>query len=100
MNSYSQWQIVQQNCQGETTNSEKPTLRREPTVRSEGFSSELQSESGESQPTEPTDDAEARADFWSIHGDFICRHHNEHRVSTLRAEGRNIPNSTEVQWCN
>ena len=28
----------------------------------------------------PTDDAEARADFWSIQGDFICRHHNESRV--------------------
>ena len=26
------------------------------------------------------DDAEARADFWSISGDFICRHHNEPRV--------------------
>ena len=27
-----------------------------------------------------TDDAEARADFWSIQGDFIHRHHNEPRV--------------------
>ena len=26
------------------------------------------------------DDAEARADFWSVQGDFICRHHNEPRV--------------------
>ena len=34
----------------------------------------------ESQPAEPTDDAEARADFWSIQGDFIYRHHNEFRV--------------------
>ena len=25
-------------------------------------------------------DAEARADFWSIQGDFIYRHHNEPRV--------------------
>ena len=29
---------------------------------------------------QPTDDVEARADFWSIHGDFIYRHHNELRV--------------------
>ena len=28
----------------------------------------------------PRDDAEARADFWSIQGDFICRHHNEPRL--------------------
>ena len=35
---------------------------------------------GESQPTESKDDAEARADFWSILADFIYRHHNETRV--------------------
>ena len=33
-----------------------------------------------SQPTESTDDAETRADFWPIQGDFICRYHNEPRV--------------------
>ena len=49
----------------------EPTLRREPTVRSEDFSRGPQGESGESQPTEPTDDAEVRADFWSMQGDFI-----------------------------
>ena len=38
---------------------------------------------------EPTVRA-ARADIWSIQGDFNYRHHSEHRVSTLRAEGRNI----------
>ena len=53
---------------------EEPTLEREPTVRAE-----------------PTDDAGARADIWSIQGDFNYRHHSELRVSTLRAEGRNIP---------
>ena len=47
---------------------QEPTLRREPTVRSEDFSRELHDESGESQPTESTDDAEACADFWSIQG--------------------------------
>ena len=58
----------------------EPTLRREPTVRSEDFSRELHVEPGVSQPTESADDAEARADFWSIQGDFIYRHHNEPRV--------------------
>ena len=58
----------------------EPSLRRERTVRSENLSGELQGESEESQPTESTDDAETRADFWSIQGDFIYRHHNERRV--------------------
>ena len=43
----------------------EPTLRREPTVRSEYFFSRgLHGEPGESQPTESTDDAEASPDFW------------------------------------
>ena len=71
--------MVQQDCQEEVHEFREPTLRREPTVRSEDFSRELQGDSGESQPTESTDDAGARKDFWSIH-DFICRHHNEPRV--------------------
>ena len=58
---------------------QEPPLR-EPTVRSEDLSGELQGESGESQPTGPTDDAEARVDFWPIQGDFIYRHHIEFRV--------------------
>ena len=74
MISYSQRQMVQQNCQ------EEISLRREQPLRSEGLSGEVQGESEESQPAEPTDDAEARGDFWSIQGDFINRHHNEPRV--------------------
>ena len=58
----------------------EPTLRQERTVRSENLSGELRSESGVPQPTESKDDAEARKDFWSVQGDFICRHHNEPRV--------------------
>ena len=54
-----------------------PSTHQEQTARSEEFSGELQGEQGESQPTESTDDAEARADFWSTHGDFT---HNEPRV--------------------
>ena len=57
-----------------------PTLRREQLVRSGDLSGEIQGESEESQPAEPTDDAEARTDFWSIQGDFIYRHHTEPRV--------------------
>ena len=65
INASSQEPMVQQHCQEETTNSEKPLLKREPTVRSE-----------------------ARADFWSIQCDFIYHHHNV----PLRAEGETCPN--------
>ena len=58
----------------------EPTLTRERTVRRENISGEIQGESGESQPTESTDDGDARADFLSIQGDFIYRRHNETRV--------------------
>ena len=37
---------------------------------------------------EPTGDAGARADIWSIQSDFNCRHHSDLRVSTLCAEGK------------
>ena len=48
-------------------NSGHPLSRREPTVRSEDLSGEIQGESEESQPAEPTDDAKAWRDFfWSI----------------------------------
>ena len=88
--------MVQRNCQGRDLEFREPTPRREPTVRSEDFSRELQGEPGVSQPSETTDDAEARADFWSIQGDFICRHHNEPRVQLYVAEGRSLPCSTEI----
>ena len=68
------------NVSGRDYEFREPTLSREPTVRSEDLSGEIQGELGESQPAEPTDDAEARADFWSILGDLIHRHHNEPRV--------------------
>ena len=58
----------------------EPTPRRDPTVECEGLSGELQGEPEESQPTESKDDAEARRDFSSIQGDFICRHLNGPRV--------------------
>ena len=67
------------------------TLRWGQTVRSEDVSGELQSEPGESQSRESTDDAEARADFWSIQGDFIYRHHNEPRVQLYEPKEETFP---------
>ena len=56
------------------------------------------SEPGVSQPAETTNDAEVGADFWSIQGDCIYRHHTEPRVHLYVPERRNIPNPTEVYW--
>ena len=64
---------------------------REPIIRSEDFNRELQGESGESRPAEPTDDAEARKDFWSIQGDFIYRHHVEPRVQLYVPKEETFP---------
>ena len=36
-------------------------------------------------------DAEARADSWSIQGDFICRHHNEPRVQLYVPQEETFP---------
>ena len=68
--------MVQQKLSARDYEFRVPTLSRGPTVRGEDLSGEIQGESGESQPAEPRDDAEARADFWSI----IYRHHNDLRV--------------------
>ena len=86
--------MEQQNCQEETTNSEYPTLMRKPTVRSEVLSEKLQGESGEPQPTESKEDVEARADFWSIQGDFTCCHHNEPRVQLYGPKEETFPKNT------
>ena len=58
----------------------EPSPRWEQTEWSENLSGETRGASGETQPSEPTDDAEARADFWSIQGDFIYRQHTEPQV--------------------
>ena len=55
------------------------------------FSRELQGEPEESQPAEPTEDAEARADFWSNQGDFINRHHTEPRVQLYVPKEETFP---------
>ena len=54
----------------------EPTLRLKHTVKSEDSTRWT----GRVSTVKPSDDAEDRADFWSIHGDFIYRHHNEPRV--------------------
>ena len=41
--------------------------------------------------SQPTDDAEARADFWSIQSDFIYRHHNEPRVQLYVPKEETFP---------
>ena len=74
----------------------EPTPRREQTARSEDFNRELP----ESQPRETTDDADARANFCSIQGDFIHRHHNEPRVQLNVPKEETFPYSTEIHWCN
>ena len=57
------------------------TLWREQPLRSAHLFGELQDEAGESRRTESTDDAEARADFWSMQKvTSISRHHVEPRV--------------------
>ena len=83
--------MVQQNCEEETTISGNPLRGWNQPLRSEGLSGELQGERGESQPTESTDEAEARADFWSIQGDFIYRHHNGPRVQLLVPKEETFP---------
>ena len=69
----------------------EPTPRRKQTEKSEVFCEKLQGESGVSQFTETTDDAEARADFWSIQGDFIYRHDNEPRVQLYVPKEETFP---------
>ena len=71
----------------------EPTRRREPTVRSEDCSGELHGEPGESQPTESTDDADARRDFWSTQSDFIYRYHIEPRVQLYVPKEETFPNT-------
>ena len=58
---------------------------------SEDLRGELQGDAGESRPTESTDDAEARADLWSIQGDMIYRRHNEPRVQLYVAKEETFP---------
>ena len=69
----------------------EPTLRREQPVWSEDLSGELQGETEGPQPTESNDDAEARKDFRSIQGDFICQHHIEPQVKLKVPKEESFP---------
>ena len=51
----------------------------------------FQGESEESRLAERIDDAEARADFWSGQGDFVCHHHNETRVQLYMTKEETFP---------
>ena len=54
---------------------------RDQPARGKELSGDLRGSSDKSQPTDETvDDGEARNDFWSIEGKYICRHHVEPRV--------------------
>ena len=81
-NSYSPQQMVQHNCQVD-----RDYEFREPTPRR----GELRGEPEGFQPTETKDVAEAWNDFWSIQGDFICRHHIEPRVQLCVPKNETFP---------
>ena len=83
--------MVQQKLSGRDYEFRESTPRRDQLVRSEDLSGDLKGSPEKSQPTESTDDAEARADFWSIQGDFICRHHNELRVQLCVPKEETFP---------
>ena len=65
-------------------------------VGSEDLRDELQRSSNEPQPAETKEDAEARNDFWSVEGDFICRHHNEPRVQLPVPREESFPIPVDV----
>ena len=67
----------------------EPTQRREQLIGSEDLSGELSRRTGRAQPTK--DEAEARKDFWSIHVDFIYRHHIEARVQLCVPKEETVP---------
>ena len=70
------------------------TLRTSNQLRGESYvSSEVEDrcELEGPQPKESKDDAEARKDFWSVQGDFICCHHNEPRVQLYVPKEETFP---------
>ena len=93
-NSNSHLQTVQQNCQEKTKNSGNPLSGGSQPLAKISIGNFKANPEG-FQPTESTDDAAARANFWSIQHDFIYRHHNEPRVQLHVPEERNIPHPTE-----
>ena len=91
--SYSQAQMVQRNCLEEITESENPLRHGIQLVRSEELTADLRG-SYRSQPTdEITDDGEARGDFCSVEGNYICRHHVEPRIQLHVPKEETLPNT-------
>ena len=84
--------MEQQKCIEETMESENPPGKPDQPVWSEHLRGDLQGNSEKSQPIDETkDDAEARNDFWSIEGDFICRLHVEPRIQLLVPKEETFP---------
>ena len=70
----------------------KSTSVQDHFARVEEHNDDLQGELYGSQPWDkPTDDREARNDFWSIEGNYIYRHHVEPRFQL-------IPNTNAIHW--
>ena len=76
------------------------TVRRNQTVRSEDLKEDdLQGNSEKSQPTDETKDDTAASNDFLVNGRwFHLSSPGRTSSSTLRAERRNIPFSTEVNW--
>ena len=74
------------------------TLIRERPIRGESHADFLGESEGSLPPPHDSfpDAGEAINDFWSMSGNFICRHHVEPRVKLLLAERRIITYSTEM----
>ena len=88
------------NYQEKTTNSEKPTPRREQPVGSEDLSGELQGEPEGLQPTRITRWRWSQERLW-VHSRWFHLSSSQWTTSSIPcAEGRNIPYSIEIHWCN
>ena len=72
--------MEQQHCREETTNSENPLKGGNNPQGLKTSEENFKANRKGFKTTETKDDAEARKDFWSIQGDFICCHHVEPRV--------------------
>ena len=99
--SFSQSQMEQFNISGGDQRLRPSTLIQDRPERGEGQEVLRGESDGLSSPTphqddSTLDDAEARNDFWSITGDFICRHHVEPTSQPVHAERRIISYSDEV----
>ena len=97
MNSYSQWQMVQRNCQEETTNSENHC--KAGTDREEWRSQWRNSRRIGSVSTDRTNRWRWSPCWLLVDPKWLHLSSSQWTSSSaLRAEGRNIPCSTEIHW--